>query len=97
LSDDPFNLVTMTNTPGCTATLLALANSDKRASASGNNTMVQYLACDTLATLSHWLLTLSTTRKSKENGGQDVMSGSKCGGNDTGRRTFQQSTWEAWT
>ena len=97
LSDDPFNLVTMTNTPGCTATLLALANSDKRESASGNNTMVQYLACDTLATLSHWLLTLSTTRKSKENGGQDGMIGSKCGGNDTGRRTFQQSTWEAWT
>lgn len=28
LSDDPFNLVTMTNTPGCTATLLALANND---------------------------------------------------------------------
>jgi hypothetical protein len=96
LSDDPFNLVTMTNTPGCTATLLALANNDKRTDVNGNNTMVQFLACDTLATLSHWLLTLSKTRKGKEIGGEDGFSG-KCGGGDTSRRTFQQSTWEAWT
>ena len=34
LSDDPFNLVTMTNTPGCTATLLALANNDSAATSS---------------------------------------------------------------
>eukprot|EP00804_Cyclotella_cryptica_P000282 CCRYP_010225-RA/>CCRYP_010225-RA protein AED:0.00 eAED:0.00 QI:242/-1/1/1/-1/1/1/160/609 len=83
LSDDPFNLVTMTNTPGCTATLLALAND-------GNNVMAQYLACDTLATLSHWLLTLSTakTRKSKVTGDEEDA--------EVGRRTFQTLTWEMW-
>lgn len=106
LSDDPFNLVTMTNTPGCTATLLALANNDASCSSSGpvedgkksskvaggNNTMAQYLACDTLATLSHWLLTLSATRKSKDGSGEKVGGG----GVDLNRRTFKQSTWEAW-
>jgi hypothetical protein len=83
LSDDPFNLVTMTNTPGCTATLLALAND-------GNNVMAQYLACDTLATLSHWLLTLSSakTRRGKVVG-EDAD-------NEVARRTFQTLTWDQW-
>jgi hypothetical protein len=83
LSDDPFNLVTMTNTPGCTATLLALAND-------GNDAMTQYLACDTLATLSHWLLTLSRTktRRSKVVGEEEDT--------EVGRRTFQTLTWEMW-
>lgn len=106
LSDDPFNLVTMTNTPGCTATLLALANNDASGLGGGkqqlgkkgegsNNTMAQYLACDTLATLSHWLLTLSATRKSKDIGG-DVGNSGGGGGLDIGRRNFKQSTWELW-
>lgn len=106
LSDDPFNLVTMTNTPGCTATLLALANNDascmpsaprsprspgdKQGAADNANTMAQYLACDTLATLSHWLLTLSATRKSKDSGEGGA------GGTHMSRRTFKQCTWEAW-
>jgi hypothetical protein len=100
LSDDPFNLVTMTNTPGCTATLLALANNDStgedsnKKNVSAHRVMAQYLACDTLATLSHWLLTLSTTRKSKDSGGAEG-GGGKCG-IDMGRRTFKQNTWEAW-
>lgn len=107
LSDDPFNLVTMTNTPGCTATLLALANndstsaggemsSDKKKDFNAHRVMAQYLACDTLATLSHWLLTLSTTRKIKDSGGTDGGGGGK-GGIDMGRRTFKQNTWEAWS
>ncbi|KAL7542444.1 hypothetical protein ACHAXR_011789 [Thalassiosira sp. AJA248-18] len=92
LSDDPFNLVTMTNTPGCTATLLALANND----AAGGS--AQYLACDTLATLSHWLLTLSATRKSKDtgNGKKDGENNNGGSGVDMGRRTFKQLTWEGW-
>ena len=84
LSDDPFNLVTMTNTPGCTATLLALANDSTRGG------VAQYVACDTLATLSHWLLTLSSTRKTVTSKGED-------GENvDVGRRTFKQNTYESW-
>eukprot|EP00581_Thalassiosira_minuscula_P031558 CAMPEP_0183767016 /NCGR_PEP_ID=MMETSP0739-20130205/11934_1 /TAXON_ID=385413 /ORGANISM="Thalassiosira miniscula, Strain CCMP1093" /LENGTH=93 /DNA_ID=CAMNT_0026005881 /DNA_START=64 /DNA_END=345 /DNA_ORIENTATION=- len=92
----------MTNTPGCTATLLALANKDasgggggdgKRTSllspeVSNDHAMAQYLACDTLATLSHWLLTLSATRKSRD--------GEKGGGLGMNRRTFKQCTWEGW-
>ena len=113
LSDDPFNLVTMTNTPGCTATLLALANNDaasgggnkdggsnnKQLSRGGRNAMAQYLACDTLATLSHWLLTLSATRRSKDSGGKKESGESSNNGGsgiDMGRRTFKQSTWEDW-
>lgn len=96
LSDDPFNLVTMTNTPGCTATLLALANNDASSAGGGKskkeqgNAMAQYLACDTLATLSHWLLTLSATRKS-----DDDMNGSSSEA-VRGRRSFKQCTWQAW-
>ena len=124
LSDDPFNLVTMTNTPGCTATLLALANNDSAAAAAtsssgggesggtnNNNNkkkngviehrgMAQYLACDTLATLSHWLLTLSTTRKSKENtasGGNGGTTDGNSGKSGVERRTFKQNTWEEWS
>lgn len=96
LSDDPFNLVTMTNTPGCTATLLALANDSK-------NGMAQFLACDTLATLSHWLLTLSAAKRCKEKstlvaGIGGANGNNKGGGNDSdsGRRTFQTATWEMW-
>ncbi len=96
LSDDPFNLVTMTNTPGCTATLLALANDSK-------NGMAQFLACDTLATLSHWLLTLSAAKRCKEKSslvaGIGGANGNSKGGNndsDSGRRTFQTATWEMW-
>eukprot|EP01082_Thalassiosira_pseudonana_P004200 g3908.t1 g3908 contig13:459416-461377(-) len=91
LSDDPFNLVTMTNTPGCTATLLALAND-------GTNAMAQYLACDTLATLSHWLLTLSaakTRRKIEKDGGLEDRKEEE-EDKDLGRRTFQTLTWEMW-
>jgi len=96
LSDDPFNLVTMTNTPGCTATLLALANDSK-------NGMAQFLACDTLATLSHWLLTLSAAKRCKEKSslvaGIGGANGNNKGGgsdSDSGRRTFQTATWEMW-
>mmetsp|Transcript_20305 Transcript_20305/g.30588 ORF Transcript_20305/g.30588 Transcript_20305/m.30588 type:complete len:510 (-) Transcript_20305:92-1621(-) len=90
LSDDPFNLVTMTNTPGCTATLLALANN----SGSG---MAQYLACDTLATLSHWLLTLSARKNTKMMG--DEKDGAESGAKrvEMGRRTFETSTYQMWT
>jgi hypothetical protein len=92
LSDDPFNLVTMTNTPGCTATLLALANNS-------SNGMAQYLACDTLATLSHWLLTLSArknTRLMEE--GKDGEDGFENGTKrvEMGRRTFEISTFQMW-
>ena len=91
LSDDPFNLVTMTNTPGCTATLLALANN------SGNE-MAQYLACDTLATLSHWLLTLSSRKNTKLIDDKDGRDGTETVAKrgEMGISTFETCTYQMW-
>lgn len=51
LADEPTNLIPMTNTPDCFATLMQVAHGQD-----GNTTeMMQFLACDALATLSHWL------------------------------------------
>jgi len=51
--------------------------------------MAQYLACDTLATLSHWLLTLSARKNAKVGNERD-------GKIEMGRRTFETSTWQMW-
>lgn len=48
LCNEPSNLITITDTPGVSATLLATANDP-------SHEMAQYLACDALATLSQWL------------------------------------------
>ncbi len=101
LSNNPFNLITMANILGCRAMLLALVNNDStgedsnKKNVSAHRVMVQYLAWDTLATLSHWLLTLSTTRKSKDSSGAE--GGGEKGGVNMGRRMFKQNTWEAWS
>ena len=46
--NEPSNIITITDTPGVTATLLALANEQ-------GDEMSQYLACDALSSLSQWL------------------------------------------
>lgn len=58
LTDEPANLIPMTNTPDCFATLIKVAHgsgSDK----SITETM-QYVSCDALATLSHWFRSIAT-------------------------------------
>lgn len=51
LCDEPANLIPLTNTPECIATLMHLAHGREE----GVTEMMQYQACDALATLSHWL------------------------------------------
>jgi len=70
LADEPTNLIPMTNTPDCFATLMQVAHGQD-----GNTTeMMQFLACDALATLSHWLRKIASAEsvspgpKSKKDG-----------------------------
>jgi len=70
LTDEPANLIPMTNTPECFATLMQVAH----ASDDSVTEMMQYLGCDALATLSHWLRSIATSgqrigtiRKNNEN------------------------------
>lgn len=53
LTDEPANLIPMSNTPECFATLMQIAH--------GGDERIQYLACDALSTLSHWLRKIATS------------------------------------
>lgn len=55
LTDDPANLIPMTNTAECFATLMQIAHG------ADVDEKMQYLACDALATLSHWLRKIATS------------------------------------
>lgn len=57
LSDEPANLIPMTNTPECFATLMQIAH----ASDDSVTETMQYLGCDALATLSHWFRSIATS------------------------------------
>lgn len=62
LTDDPANLIPMSNTPECFATLMQIAHGhDKDVSEE-----MQYLACDALATLSHWLRKIASSGQKTE-------------------------------
>lgn len=57
LTDEPANLIPMTNTSECFATLMQIAH----ASDDSVSEMMQYLGCDALATLSHWFRSIATS------------------------------------
>ena len=57
LSDEPANLIPMSNTHECFATLIQVAH----ASDDSITEMMQYVACDALATLSHWFRSIATS------------------------------------
>ena len=57
LTDEPANLIPMTNTPTCFDTLMHVAH----ASDDSVTEMMQYLECDALATLSHWFHSIATS------------------------------------
>jgi hypothetical protein len=62
LCDEPANLIPMTNTPGCVSTLMHFAHGGVNDATERPVTeMMQYRACDALATLSHWLRKISTS------------------------------------
>jgi hypothetical protein len=57
LTEEPANLIPMTNTPECFATFMQIAH----ASDESVTEMMQYLGCDALSTLSHWFRSIATT------------------------------------
>lgn len=57
LTDEPANLIPMTNTPECFATMMQIAH----AGDDSVTEMMQYLGCDALATLSHWFRSIATS------------------------------------
>ena len=59
LTNEPANLIPMTNTPECLATLMQIAH----AGDDSVTEMMQFLACDALATLSHWFRSIATSGK----------------------------------
>jgi hypothetical protein len=62
LCDEPANLIPMTNAPDCISTLMHVAHGME----AGVTCMMQYRACDALATLSHWLRKIATSGLSLE-------------------------------
>mmetsp|Transcript_16574 Transcript_16574/g.38296 ORF Transcript_16574/g.38296 Transcript_16574/m.38296 type:complete len:849 (+) Transcript_16574:176-2722(+) len=57
LTDEPANLIPMTNTPECFATLIQVAH----ASDDSITETMQYVGCDALSTLSHWFRSIATS------------------------------------
>jgi len=88
LTDEPANLIPMTNTPECFATLMQVAH----ASDESVTEMMQYIACDALATLSHWFRSIATS-------GQRIGTAKR---NDERAKdelfvpTLRVITWEQW-
>jgi hypothetical protein len=88
LTDEPANLIPMTNTPECFATLMQVAHASDE---SVTETM-QYIGCDALATLSHWFRSIATS-------GQRIGTGKR---NNAQARaelfvpTLRVITWENW-
>ncbi len=62
LTDEPANLIPMTNTSECLATLMQIAHAQD----DSVTEMMQYLGCDALATLSHWFRSIATSGQSIE-------------------------------
>ena len=62
LTDEPANLIPMSNTPECFATFMQIAH----ASDDSITETMQYLGCDALATLSHWFRSIATSGQRME-------------------------------
>ncbi|KAG7368941.1 hypothetical protein IV203_031684 [Nitzschia inconspicua] len=88
LTDEPANLIPMTNTPECFATLMQVAHASDE---SVTETM-QYIGCDALATLSHWFRSIATS-------GQRIGTAkrnSERGKDELFVPTLRVVTWESW-
>lgn len=57
LTDEPANLIPMTNAPECFATLIQVAHAND----DSVTEMMRYVSCDALATLSHWFRSIATS------------------------------------
>eukprot|EP00592_Proboscia_alata_P018925 CAMPEP_0194402922 /NCGR_PEP_ID=MMETSP0176-20130528/1587_1 /TAXON_ID=216777 /ORGANISM="Proboscia alata, Strain PI-D3" /LENGTH=1026 /DNA_ID=CAMNT_0039200505 /DNA_START=119 /DNA_END=3199 /DNA_ORIENTATION=+ len=96
LGDEPANIIPFSNSPGCFATLMRLAHDND----SYVNVKVQYVACDALATFSHWLKKIAVNGVSMGDFGADGDDGSNNRGGKDGKYltlpTHQASNWEQW-
>lgn len=89
LTDEPANLIPMTNTPECFATLMHVAH----ASDESVTEMMQYLGCDALATLSHWFRSIATSGQRIGTMNQDNENVRK---DELFVPTLQVLNWEPW-
>lgn len=88
LADEPTNLIPMTNTSECFATLMQVAHGQD-----GNTTeTMQFLACDALATLSHWLRKIASSETIEPGPSADGIKVSKLM-----NPSLQVVTWSQWT
>jgi hypothetical protein len=62
LTDEPANLIPLSNTAECIATLMQIAHGQEE----GVTEMMQFRACDALATISHWLRKIATNGQSTD-------------------------------
>lgn len=97
LCDEPANLIPMTNTTGCVSTLMYFAHAAGRAEKQSDRRLVvtelmQYRACDALATLSHWLRKIATSGLSLDAAqkGQSISKGLFV-------PSLREVSWNQWT
>ena len=85
LTDEPANLIPMSNTPECFATLIQVAH----ASDDSITEMMQYVGCDALATLSHWFRSIATS-------GQRIGTVQSVAKDELFVPSQRVLTWEPW-
>mmetsp|Transcript_17715 Transcript_17715/g.32022 ORF Transcript_17715/g.32022 Transcript_17715/m.32022 type:complete len:689 (-) Transcript_17715:75-2141(-) len=83
LADDPENLIPMSNTPECFATLIRISKGNQ----DGATEIMQYVASNALATISHWLRQLATYGSPSELKGKERNE----------RDTLDERHWAQWT
>lgn len=90
LTDEPANLIPMTNTPECFATLMQVAH----ASDESVTEMMQSIGCDALATLSHWFRSIATS--GQRIGMMQKHPESPLGKDELFIPSLRALTWEPW-
>jgi hypothetical protein len=83
LADDPRNVIPMSNTPECFATLIRISKGDQ----DGSTEIMQYVASNALATISHWL------RQIASNGSTSELKGKERNERDS----RDERHWAQWT
>jgi len=78
LCGDPSNFIHIANTSACAEGIISLANLN-------DNSRIQYEACDTLLTMSHWIMASAIAGMRQEDNKYD-----------TNLPTGKTSTWEQW-
>lgn len=88
LSEEPSNLIVMTNTAECFPTLMQIAD----ASDDNVSEMMQFVGCDAFANLSEYFRLLATSGKSLDS----EKRGEAASGNDLFVPSLNVVTWEQW-